>query len=256
MLLVGLCISLGLEIVYVRDFLDGGDYERMNTVFKFSIQAWLCFAIGGALAVQCLWSLLRGTVRKVWVVIFFLLVLGGSAFLVGGTASRIRDHQVWVAAQPPVQSAKYIPTLNGLAFIQAWYPGDARAIAWLNENIAGSPIVLEAAAPVSYQWFNRVSIYTGLPDVFGWADHVGEQRYSDQLLNRVTDIGIIYTTPDEVQAITLLRYYRVRFIYVGELERQAYAQQSTTGLDKFDHMVGDTLRVVYRAQGVTIYEVL
>ena len=112
LLLVGLCISLGLEIVYVRDFLDGGDYERMNTVFKFSIQAWLCFVIGGALAVQCLWSLLRGTVRKVWVVIFFLLVLGGSAFLVGGTASRIRDHQVWVAAQPPVQSAKYIPTLN------------------------------------------------------------------------------------------------------------------------------------------------
>ena len=92
--------------------------------------------------------------------------------------------------------------------------------------------------------------------MLGWADHVGEQRYSDQLINRVTDIGIIYTTPDEVQAITLLRYYQVRFIYVGELECQAYAQQSTTDLDKFDHMVGDTLRVVYRAQGVTIYEVL
>ena len=256
LLLVGLCISLGLEIVYVRDFLDGGDYERMNTVFKFSMQAWLCFAIGAALAVQHLWSLLRGTVRKVWVVIFFLLVLGGSVFLVGGTASRIRDHQIWIAAQPPVQSAHYTPTLNGLAFIQAWYPGDARAIAWLNENIAGSPVILEAAAPVSYQWFNRVSIYTGLPDVLGWADHVGEQRYSDQPLNRVTDIGIIYTTSDAIQAITLLRFYHVRYIYVGDLERQAYAQQSTAGLDKFDHMVGDTLRVVYRAQGVTIYEVL
>ena len=80
LLLVGLCISLGLEIVYVGDFLDGGDYECMNTVFKFSMQAWLCFAIGGALAVQCLWSLLRGTVRKVWVVIFFLLVLEARYF--------------------------------------------------------------------------------------------------------------------------------------------------------------------------------
>jgi YYY domain-containing protein len=256
LLLVGLCISLGLEIVYVRDFLDGGDYERMNTVFKFSVQAWLCFAIGGALAVHRLWSLLRGTVRKVWVVLFFLLLLGGSVFLVGGTTSRIGDHQIWVAAQPPVQSANYTPTLNGLAFIQAWYPGDARAIAWLNENVAGSPVILEAAAPVSYQWFNRVSIYTGLPDVLGWADHVGEQRYSDQPLNRMIDIGIIYTTPDEVQAITLLRYYHVRYIYVGDLERQAYAQQSTVGLDKFNRMVGDTPRVVYRADGVTIYEVM
>ena len=40
-LLMGLGITLGQEIVYVRDFLDGGDYFRMNTVFKFSLQAWL-----------------------------------------------------------------------------------------------------------------------------------------------------------------------------------------------------------------------
>jgi YYY domain-containing protein len=256
LLLLGLCISLGVEVVYVRDFLEGGDYERMNTVFKFSMQAWLCFAIGGALAVQRLWNLLRGFVRNSWVVIFFVLVLGGSVFLTAGTTSRIRDHQVWVEAQPPAQSANYTPSLDGLAFIRAWYPGDAKAITWLNTNVAGSPVILEAAAPVSYQWFNRVSIYTGLPDVLGWADHVGEQRYSDQPLNRVTDIGIMYTTPDAVQAIVLLRFYHVRYIYVGELERQAYAQQSTAGLDKFDHMVGDTLRMVYRSDGVTIYEVL
>ena len=256
LLLLGLCISLGLEVVYVRDFLDGGDYERMNTVFKFSMQAWLCFAIGGALAVQRLWNLLRGFVRNSWVVIFFVLVLGSSVFLTAGTTSRIRDHQVWVEAQPPSQSANYTPSLDGLAFIRSWFPGDEKAIAWLNTNVAGSPVILEAAAPVSYQWFNRVSIYTGLPDVLGWADHVGEQRYSDQPLNRVTDIGIMYTTPDAVQAIVLLRFYHVRYIYVGELERQAYAQQSTAGLDKFDHMVGDTLRMVYRSDGVTIYEVL
>jgi uncharacterized membrane protein len=115
---------------------------------------------------------------------------------------------------------------------------------------------LEAAAPVSYQWFNRVSVFTGLPDVLGWPDHVGEQRYTDQPLNRLTDIGIIYSTPDPAQAIELLRYYHVRYIYVGELERQAYAQQSAVGLDKFDRMVGNTLRLVYRSDGVSIYEVV
>jgi uncharacterized membrane protein len=72
----------------------------------------------------------------------------------------------------------------------------------------------------------------------------------------MTDIGIIYTTPDTAQAIELLYYYHVRYIYVGELEREAYAQQSTAGLDKFDKMVGSTLRLVYRLDGVTIYEVL
>ncbi len=42
LLLMGLCIGLGIELVYIRDFLDGGDYERMNKVIKFSMQAWLC----------------------------------------------------------------------------------------------------------------------------------------------------------------------------------------------------------------------
>ena len=262
LLLVGLCISLGLEIVYVRDFLDGSINERMNTVFKFSIQAWLCFAIGGAIAVQRLWRLMGGFggfggfVKGAWAVLLVLLVLGGSVFLAAGTAARIRDHQAWAAIQPPPQSANYTPTLDGAAFIQAWYPGDARAIAWLNTNIAGSPIVLEAVAPLSYAWFNRVSIYTGLPDVLGWPDHVDEQRYADQPLNRMVDIGIIYTTTDSAQALELLHYYHVRYIYVGDLEQQIYAQQSTAGLDKFDRMVGDTLSIVYRAGGVTIYEVM
>jgi uncharacterized membrane protein len=163
---------------------------------------------------------------------------------------------VWAAAILPVQSASYIPTLDGFAFARSWYPGDAKAINWLNENVTGSPIILEASAPISYQWFSRVSVFTGLPDVLGWADHEDEQRYNYQPLNRMTDIGIIYTTPDPAQAIELLYYYHVRYIYVGELEREAYAQQSTAGLDKFDRMVGNELRLVYRSDGVTIYEVL
>ena len=256
LLLTALCISLGLEFVYVRDFLDGSIYERMNSVFKFSIQAWFCFAIGGALAAQRLWKHLRGLLRGAWLLVFTLLVISNSLFLTPGTLSRIYDHQLWVEGQPPMYSASYTPTLDGEAFIHAWYPGDAEAIAWINENIDGSSVVLEAAEPYSFSWFARVSVYTGLPDVLGWPDHVAEQRYSEQVLSRMTDVGIIYTTADPNQAKQLLRYYHVRYIYVGELEREAYASQSTGGLDKFDRMVGSGLRIVYRHDGVTIYEVM
>nr|MBA2284817.1 hypothetical protein [Ktedonobacteraceae bacterium] len=256
LLLMGLCISLGMEIVYVRDFLDGGDYERMNTVFKFSMQAWLCFAIGGALAVHRMRDLWQGLARRVWLAVLVVLVLSCSVFLSEGTASRLLDHQTWIQAQPSPQSADYTPTLDGFAFAHAWYPSDARAIEWLNVHVAGAPVILEAEAPVSYQWFNRVSVYTGLPDVLGWPDHEDEQRYSSQPLNRITDIGIIYTTSSQAQAFTLLKYYHVRYIYVGALERQIYAGQSTQGLDKFERMVGDTLKIAYRADGVIIYEVL
>jgi uncharacterized membrane protein len=194
--------------------------------------------------------------RRAWLIVFALLIVANSLFLSLGTLSRIHDHQVWALGQPPVLSAGYTPTLDGEAFIHAWYPGDAEAIAWINENIAGSPVILEAAEPYSFSWFARVSVYTGLPGVLGWPDHVAEQRYSEQVLNRMTDVGIIYTTPDPNQANQLLRFYHVRYIYVGELEREAYVAQSPIGLDKFDRMVGSSLRVVYRHDGVTIYEVL
>ncbi len=140
--------------------------------------------------------------------------------------------------------------------MRAWYPADADAISWINEHIAGSPVILEAAAPFSYQWYSRVSVYTGLPDVLGWVDHEGEQRYGDQLLTREADINIIYTTDSTAQALALLRYYQVGYIYVGPLERQLYGLHSMAGLNKFQRMVGDTLKIVYQYNGVIIYEVL
>ena len=242
----------------MRDFLDGGDYYRMNTVFKFSMQAWLCFAIGGALAVQRLYKSLGGIIQRVWFVCLIALIVGCSVFLSEGTAARISDHQSWVAldGQHPVQSANYIPTLDGFAFVRSWYPSDAQAITWLNVHVSGSPIILEASAPVSYQWYNRVSVFTGLPDVLGWPDHVGEQRYDYQPLNRETDINIIYTTTDSSLAIELLRYYHVHYIYVGPLEQQLYGQQSMDGLAKFTKMVGTSLRIVYQSNNVTIYEMV
>jgi uncharacterized membrane protein len=244
----------------VRDFLDGGAAERMNSVFKFSIQAWFCFAIGGALAAHYLWKWPGGggrLLRRAWLAGFVLLLVANSIFLPFGTLSRLQDHQAWTREQPPPQSADYLPALDGTAFVRAWYPGDAQAIAWINEHIAGSPVILEAASPyASYTWFNRVSVYTGLPDVLGWPDHAGEQRDEEQVLNRLTDIGIIYTTREQNLAFLLLHEYHVRYIYVGALERQIYTQQSTSGLDKFDAMVGSSLRVIYRYGGVTIYEVI
>lgn len=256
LILVGLALSLGIEVVYVRDFLDGGDYARMNTFFKFSMQIWLYFALGGALAIASLWSTLRGLVKRAWSLLLLLLLAGGSVFLVAGTFARIQDHQNWIAYQQPQLSADYTPTLDGFAFARAWYPGDAQAIAWLNEYVSGSPVILEAATPYDFSWGGRVSVYTGLPDVIGWLGHESEQRYQGQPVSRLTDVGIIYSTPDVPLALELLHHYHVRYIYVGDLERQAYAPQSNAGLAKFDRMALEgTLFLVYRQAGVSIYQV-
>ena len=45
LLALGLAVVAGIEIVYLRDFLEGSDWYRMNTLFKFSIPAWLLLAL-------------------------------------------------------------------------------------------------------------------------------------------------------------------------------------------------------------------
>jgi len=60
LLLLGLGVALGVEIIYVRDFLDNSPWERMNTVFKFYYQVWTLLALGSALAATQLITRLIG----------------------------------------------------------------------------------------------------------------------------------------------------------------------------------------------------
>ena len=47
--LVGLLVSRGVEIVYVKDHLSGTWY-RMNTIFKFYLETWFIFSGAAAAA--------------------------------------------------------------------------------------------------------------------------------------------------------------------------------------------------------------
>jgi len=328
-LLFGIGLSILVETIYIRDFLDNSDYERMNTVFKFFMQVWLFYALGSALAVfemarwagrsrvrahheayaggalaaarwtEARWAddeegtaraggsargraplrgalalaeaaflvrgrgLFPGVVRWTWSVGLTLLILASSIYLVLGTQARINDHNIWAQVQPPINSANYTPTLDGAAFMTAWYPGDYNAIQWLNDHISGTPVILEESCG-GFVWYNRVSVYTGLPTVVGWDDHEGEQRYGDEVAARVADVQTIYQTTDPNLAMTLIHKYGVEYIYEGQLER--YTCGSFGGklgnplpqaaVEKFDALVGTSLQIVYQNPEVTIYQVI
>ena len=56
LLALGLSIIAGTELIYLRDFLAGGDWYRMNTLFKFSVPAWLFLALAGGVMLPIVWA--------------------------------------------------------------------------------------------------------------------------------------------------------------------------------------------------------
>ena len=132
---------------------------------------------------------------------------------------------------------------------------DYRAIRWMQENVQGSPVIVEANTP-EYQWGTRFTIYTGLPGVVGWNWHERQQRAivpSTEVTDRIADIATFYNTSDPNVARAFLQQFNVKYIIVGQLERIVYPGP---GLDKFAQLDGVLWKKVYDQGETQIYEVL
>jgi uncharacterized membrane protein len=131
---------------------------------------------------------------------------------------------------------------------------DYRAIRWMQDNIKGSPVIVEANIP-EYRWGTRFTIYTGLPGVVGWNWHQRQQRAvvnSDWVQQRVDQVVQFYNSLEGNQVREFLQKYAVKYIIVGQLERAAY---SAEGIAKFQEWNGELWDEVYRDGETVIYQV-
>ena len=223
-------IALLCEIVYLDDPISG-DFARMNTVFKFYMHLWVFLAIAASYSYYELrlryWGgsgdrmLLKGAyVKKAWTAVLLLLVISCAFFPVVSTFTRIKD-----------MNAE--PALDGMEYMNELDRGDYNAIRWMQENIKGSPVVLEASEDdSSYRYTSRVSANTGLPTVIGWARHERFWgRNPKEVEMRITDVHSIYSTGNEKKTLELMDKYNISYVYIGKLERQMYH----INLDKFEN---------------------
>ncbi len=253
---LGASLGIGVELITIE-----GDINRMNTVFKFYLQAWVLFGLASA---YCSWHTLRGLIlkkggrfwktslRSFWVLALAFLLASSVIYPAAATPARANDRfnllPLTNDGMAYMKTAVYHDEKGDIELV--W---DYEAILWLQDNIEGSPVILEGHTPL-YRWGSRVSVYTGLPTIIGWDWHQAQQRwgYREMVDERVSDVEAIYNTTSRHEALDLLREYNVRYIYVGRLERLYYG---ATGLAKFDSMVGNELDLAYQNRDVKIYEV-
>ena len=253
-----LVITIVVEVLVVV-----GDIGRQNTIFKFYLQSWFLLAVsaGAAFAwtVPAFFKWTPGW-RAFWQSAMILLISGALLFTVTGISSKIRDR--WILEAPH--------SIDAMAFMEyADYDDfgqrmdlseDYRAIRWMQDNVQGSPVIVEANC-VEYHWCTRFTIYTGLPGVVGWNWHQRQQRglMSTWVEGRVADVSTFYTTTEIGQARDFLKTYDVKYIVVGQLERAAYQRTDLLmpdGMEKFEEYEGQYWREVYSDENTVIYEVL
>ena len=215
-LILGIC-GIGLvlipELIYVRDIYENG-YARSNTMFKLTYQAFILFGMAMAYAIV---RLLLWKGRK----LARTLGAAGLALVLLTCGYFGYSVKCWFGNVLDVSGYR---CLDATAYLENVYPEDAAAIRWLNENVEGNPVVLEANGD-SYSDYCRVSAMTGLPTVLGWYVHEWLWRGDTADLNeKSAEIQTIYTSGDREAVEELLEKYEVEYIFVGSCEREKYGE--------------------------------
>ncbi|MEA4959968.1 MAG: DUF2298 domain-containing protein, partial [Anaerolineaceae bacterium] len=247
-----LLLTLVVELVYLV-----GDIGRMNVVFKLYLQAWILFTLALGTAFVTLWhEQHRWTVRTQ--VLFqtpaLVLIAGTLLFPLLGTLDKITD-RMDINAPRTLDGMTYMATskyyANGVELDLA---EDYRAIQWMQDNVEGSPVILEAQA-YEYQWGNRFTIYTGLPGVVGWNYHQRQQRAilrTEVVQQRVDSVNAFYMSQDTAFVREYLDKYAVKYIIVGQEEKAYYPGEA---LAKFAQLNGILWDAVYTDGNTVIYKV-
>ncbi len=248
----GFLLTLVVELVHLV-----GDIGRMNVVFKLYMQAWLLINLATASGLAIVLRKQKRWTKRIQALVqipLIILLMSATLFPILATRDKATDRMSYVAPH----------TLDGMEYMQSSFfyldgiqmdlSQDYRAIKWMQENVKGSPVILEGQT-LEYSWGNRFTIYTGLPSVVGWNYHQRQQRAlwaNNAVWDRVNSVNEFYLTSDQGYVENYLVQHDIRYIVLGQLERIRYYGD---GLQKFDALEGVLWDMVYQDGDTIIYKV-
>jgi uncharacterized membrane protein len=197
------------EFIYVKDIYP--TYYRANTMFKLVYEAFILLSLScGYILVKLITGIRRKKIlipfsMASFVLLFLVLIY--PVFAINSYYNNLQTKN---------------KSLDGTAYLASLYPNDYRLIIWLNKNVHGQPVILEASGD-SYTDYARISANTGLPTVIGWSVHEWLWRGTyDVVAPRIADVQILYTTHNITTARSLIKKYNISYVVVSDLERQKY----------------------------------
>jgi uncharacterized membrane protein len=236
------------EFIYLKDIYPA--HYRANTMFKLVFQSFIMLSISAAYIIVRILSFVKIrtlSVPKTTLLLVFLICTTALVSLVLLYPYRAINSYYGLDQKDEQGERKKPSSLDGLSYLKTLYPSDYEGILWLNKNVAGQPVILEAQGD-SYTDFARVSANTGLPTVLGWTVHEWLWRGSYDIPSpRIAEITTMYETTDVNTARKLLEKHKVAYVFVGTLEYQKYPALSE---GKFQSL-GE---VAYQNQNTKIYK--
>lgn len=207
--------SLCLIILFSEKFVV---IDRINTIFKFFNLLYILFAI------LAFWSLSKFSIilkSRLWFIVSIPSLLIFNILFLSG----ILQLKSFLNYRPfGIHSSKGFHGLEYLSFLN---PNDYKTIQWINNNIIGTPLLIERYGDSFDSRGARFSSYTGLPSFLGWTGHVQTRgQLTKDIFSRKNIIDLIYSSNDPMKIHELLLNLKVNFIIVGPFERANYSNAS------------------------------
>lgn len=222
------------ELIYIKDIYIY-EHRRANTMFKLVYQAFILYSLVSGYILIKSSSLFKSWFKFFYKIIFALIFV-------------IHLTYPYFAIKSYYGDFKNYQGLDGLKYLEELYPDNYQAILWINQNISGQPVMLEAPGD-SYTTFNQVSSATGLPTIQGWIVHEWLWRGGyDAPAARQTDVNTIYTSDDLTEVKNLLDKYQVDYIFVGAKE---YEQYEDLNPQKFENIGA---KIIFQSGQTAIYQ--